>query len=259
MVIQLPRIRLVTFDALHTIITPRHPINVQYSVAFEPYLGILKPEAINRSFKTALRALQAERPVYARGSEKWWAEIIERTALGAGADSHRLQKSLPIIVPQLLKRFSSSEGYKAFEDAIPTVRYLHDKLNIRTAVVSNADTRIRSVLQDLNFPPSIETIVLSEEEGVEKPMRQIFSRTIELVNRNVPYGEKLLSPAECLHIGDELICDYEGARNAGLHALLLRRRGLDGEQAHKEVNESLEGVHVVEGLNEVIELVENRN
>lgn len=52
--IRLHRIRLVTFDALHTIITPRLPINVQYSAVFEPYLGALDPEAIKRSFKTGM-------------------------------------------------------------------------------------------------------------------------------------------------------------------------------------------------------------
>ena len=53
--------------------------------------------------------------------------------------------------------------------------------------------------------------------------------------------------------------DYEGARNAGMQALLLRRQGPEGEQAHKESNELLDGVHVIEGLSEVIQLVEDRN
>jgi len=45
-------IRLVTFDALHTIIVPRLPIHVQYSQVFEPYLGVIPPGRIRRSFKT---------------------------------------------------------------------------------------------------------------------------------------------------------------------------------------------------------------
>lgn len=45
------RIRLVTFDALHTVITPRLPIYVQYSQVFEPYLGLLPPDHIKQSFK----------------------------------------------------------------------------------------------------------------------------------------------------------------------------------------------------------------
>jgi hypothetical protein len=44
-------IRFVTFDALHTLITPRKPIHVQYSEVFRPYLGSLPPDAISRSFK----------------------------------------------------------------------------------------------------------------------------------------------------------------------------------------------------------------
>ena len=32
-------IRLVSFDALHTLITPREPVHVQYARAFERYLG----------------------------------------------------------------------------------------------------------------------------------------------------------------------------------------------------------------------------
>jgi hypothetical protein len=47
----LQNIRLVTFDALHTLITPRLPVYVQYSQIFAPYLGVLPPEAIKRGFK----------------------------------------------------------------------------------------------------------------------------------------------------------------------------------------------------------------
>ena len=50
--------------------------------------------------------------------------------------------------------------------------------------------------------------------------------------------------------------DYEGARNAGMHALLLRRSGPEGEHAHMDVNELLDGVDVVKGLNEILRLVE---
>jgi hypothetical protein len=47
----LQNIRLVTFDALHTLITPRVPVYVQYSQVFTPYIGTLPPESIKRSFK----------------------------------------------------------------------------------------------------------------------------------------------------------------------------------------------------------------
>lgn len=54
--------------------------------------------------------------------------------------------------------------------------------------------------------------------------------------------------------------DYKGALNAGLKALLLRRLGLDGEQAHRSSDdEALDGVEAVEDLNEVIRWVNSYN
>ena len=47
-------IRMVTFDILHTLITPRLPVYVQYSQTFEPYLGVLDPGALKQSFKSGI-------------------------------------------------------------------------------------------------------------------------------------------------------------------------------------------------------------
>jgi hypothetical protein len=44
-------IRLVTFDALYTLIVPRLPVHVQYSQTFAPYLGVLDPDKIRHSFR----------------------------------------------------------------------------------------------------------------------------------------------------------------------------------------------------------------
>ena len=81
-----------------------------------------------------------------------------------------LDENLSEIVKTLMARFSSKEGYKAFDDAISTgqslsvgpyirliwafvlpVRDLHDRQGIRTAVVSNGDSRIRGCHLDLSY------------------------------------------------------------------------------------------------------------
>ncbi|KXN85365.1 Haloacid dehalogenase-like hydrolase domain-containing protein 3 [Leucoagaricus sp. SymC.cos] len=252
-------IRLVTFDALHTLITPRRPIHVQYSEVFAPFLGVLDPNLIKRSFNVALKDVQVESPAYSQGADAWWGEVIRRTALGAGADERVLDASIHKIVPTLLERFSSREGYTAFEDAIPTIQHLHDELGVATAVISNGDSRIRSVIRDLGFPPYLSPIILSEEEGVEKPARKIFERALSLVNVNNGKTSIDLKMTECLHVGDELVCDFQGASEAGMQGFLLRRTGPDGEQAHKEPDESLNGVEVIKNLEEVVSFVTARN
>lgn len=106
-------LRLVTFDALHTIITPRLPIHVQYSQTFSPYLGNLNPDSIKRSFKvgtsktclldhidylllTALKDVQEENSLFSVGAQTWWREVIWRTALGAGADEQGKRPSMRV-------------------------------------------------------------------------------------------------------------------------------------------------------------------
>lgn len=49
----------------------------------------------------------------------------------------------------------------------------------------------------------MQPILLSEEEGVEKPSREIFIRALERVNAMGSEGPAIL-PEHCLHVGDEL-------------------------------------------------------
>jgi len=86
------------------------------------------------------------------------------------------------------------------------VSHLHS-FGIRTAIVSNGDSRIRAVLQDLSFPKEVQPILLSEEEGVEKPSREIFLRALERVNAMESEKAAIL-PKHCLHVGDELKANF---------------------------------------------------
>lgn len=62
-----------------------------------------------------------------------------------------------------------------------------------------------TVLQDLDFPSQLNSIVLSEEEGIEKPSPEIFFRAISQVSEKVErQGGNPIRPEECLHVGDEL-------------------------------------------------------
>ncbi|EGO00049.1 hypothetical protein SERLA73DRAFT_152177 [Serpula lacrymans var. lacrymans S7.3] len=215
-------IRLVTFDALHTLLTPRSPIYAQYSDTFAPYIGVLNPHSLKLSFKAALKHVQSTNPVYQGddGVRGWWTDVIRRTAVGAGADAQAVEDSLPHIVPRLLSRFSSKEGYKLFDDSLPVLRELH-RMNIRTALVSNTDCRMRSVLEDLEVLPYLNPVLLSEETGVEKPAAEIFLRACQ-------------SPHQSLE-------------------------GPDGEGERKEEGENLDGVTVIDGLWGAIEWIKRKN
>ena len=71
----------------------------------------------------ALKQVSIERPAYRKGVSAWWEEVIRRTAIGAGADAQAVSQSLDEIVPRLIHRFSSKEGYKLFDDTVETCAY----------------------------------------------------------------------------------------------------------------------------------------
>lgn len=52
-----------------------------------------------------------------------------------------------------------------------------------------------AVIEDLDILPYLDTVLLSENEGVEKPSREIFQRACERLG---------VKPEETVHVGDEL-------------------------------------------------------
>ncbi|KAJ6593997.1 hypothetical protein B0H19DRAFT_44975 [Mycena capillaripes] len=104
---------------------------------------------------------------------------------------------------------SSKEGYKPFDDSLAVLHTLHNDLHLKTAVAY------------------LSPMVLSEIEGVEKPSPEIFQLLLQRINAEI---EKPITPPECVHVGDELECDYNGAKSAGMHALLLERVGAENRR-----------------------------
>ena len=90
---------------------------------------------------------------------------------------------------------------------------------LRSAVVSNSNGTIRSLLTRLGLAERIDAVVDSGEEGVEKPNRRIFEVALARVEAKAE---------EAAYIGDLYSIDVLGARVAGLAAVLLDPGGCWG-------------------------------
>jgi HAD superfamily hydrolase (TIGR01549 family) len=82
----------------------------------------------------------------------------------------------------------------------------------RIAVVSNADGRVRGLLESAGLSRLLEFVVDSAEVGVEKPDPRIFHAATERLG---------LEPYECAYVGDIYEIDVVGAERAGLSAILV--------------------------------------
>jgi len=225
------RYLLLTLDAFGTLFHPRIPIAAQYiqaahSLGFltpSPHRrgdNLLMPERFQRAFGEAFRAEATARPNYGRwepgfgGPRLWWANVIrgcfERVVGRAGEGGGAEVALPPELVPTLLERFSSRQGYALFEDVGPFLRELRALEgtsfdDVVVGVVSNSDDRVPGVLRSLGLKVGsvradqpgrlpaegferlqerreegqwgdndIDFVITSYEVGEEKPRRMIF-------------------------------------------------------------------------------------
>lgn len=103
--------------------------------------------------------------------------------------------------------------FRLFEDTLPALEALKAQ-GIRLAVISNWDYSLHRVLRQLGITPYFEVVLASLEEGVEKPEPGLFQVAMDRLG---------VKPHVTLHVGDDPVDDYQGAKTFGMRAALVDR------------------------------------
>ena len=161
--------------------------------------------------------------------------------------------SLPSqLAPELIHRFSTSEGYELYPDVqrllslLSRLRRGPDSSSWETfsvGVVTDSDDRVPLILhhlglkvgarrysQELHVQPrkskhydDIDFVVMSYDVGTGKPCRRMFEAAEDLAgiaSDDVDSRDKTL-----IHVGDEVEKDFEAAERAGWKGILLGGHG----------------------------------
>ena len=204
-------------DAAGTLLYPAEPVAATYARHARAHGCVLGVAQIG----VALREIMGRAAPLRRGAPDWrpyWERVVE-VSTGIGA---------PALVDALVDHFRRAAAWRV----APGARSLCGQLRARgtkLAIISNWDHNLRPLLGELGLAPCFDTIVVSGEEGIEKPEVEIFHRACARLG---------VAPAASLHVGDSRRADLEGARAAGCAALLFgvevasfdalaRRLGLD--------------------------------
>jgi putative hydrolase of the HAD superfamily len=196
-------------------------------VALEPPAPKLR-QALLRGFGVSVSERDAERAIAAEIAyyRSHLDEGRDQATLGElrRACAHAMWAALPTeaherldpeaLVPVLLE----SLEFTVFDDVRPSLRELRDR-GLRLVVVSNWDVSLTDVLQRLGLSPLLDGIVTSAAAGARKPGAAIFERALRLARS---------APGRVAHVGDSIVEDVEGARAAGIEAILVRRDGRSG-------------------------------
>jgi HAD superfamily hydrolase (TIGR01509 family) len=119
-----------------------------------------------------------------------------------------------------------------YPDVRPVLQALRDQ-GLSTAILTNGPSDgQRRKLKATGLDQCVDHVAIGEETGFSKPLEQAFHGVVDR------FG---LPRAHALMVGDHPELDYEGARRAGLQALLLDREVRHGQRGFASIR-SLEEV-----------------
>lgn len=203
------------FDAAGTLFELRESVGATYA-RLAGGLGVsVAPESLDAAFRKSWKALppplRAESAPNADDDRSWWKTLVVNT-FGLAASEPIEPYRMDVLFDQAFAYYAKADAWKLFDDVRPTLDALQGRY--RLLVLSNFDSRLRSVLGGLGLTPYFERIIVSSEVGAAKPHPRMFETALRACG---------LPPSACLHIGDDARCDDEGARQMGLRSFLLDR------------------------------------
>jgi putative hydrolase of the HAD superfamily len=202
-------VRAVLLDALGTLVELQPPAP-RLRAALEARAGIdVGEEAAQRGFAAEIGHYLAN---HMRGGDREGLELLRdecaeamRAAIGRPELDHATVRAAML----------EALEFAPFEDVVPALRALRER-GLRLVVVSNWDCSLPEWLDRAGIGELVDGAVSSAVVGAAKPDVAVFEAGLELAG---------CPAAAAVHVGDSVENDVEGARAAGLRAILVQRSG----------------------------------
>jgi HAD superfamily hydrolase (TIGR01509 family) len=198
--------------------------NTLISIDFDWIATELGSRGVATDAQSLRRAEAAARPLYSQrlfvdgvpaGTDVFRAYLVAIIQPLASA-AHLSPMEFDALISEL-RRVLRPDGrasvlWRSVMPGVPDALARLQALGLRLVVVSNSDGTVEQSLVDAGLRPYLAHVVDSALAGYEKPDPRIFLHA--LAHAGAAAGRTL-------HIGDLYHADVVGARDAGIHALLL--------------------------------------
>jgi putative hydrolase of the HAD superfamily len=197
----------VMFDAAETLFTTRGTVGEIYHAVAQRFGSRATAEEIQQAFQ---REFRHSGPLSTESEQAWWRDVVHRVFLDVG-----MLENFDAFFAEVYDQFRDSRGWRLFPETRSVLGRLR-LIGLKLGVVSNFDSRLYTVLNDLQILDFFDVITISSETGYAKPHPGIFAAAVQ--SAGVPASRVLFT-------GDSLMDDCQAARDAGLDAYLLDRSG----------------------------------
>lgn len=215
-------IKLITFDVTNTLLKFRSAPGRQYAEIGSKYGFIGTDATVKNEFMKNYTFMSEEYPNYGRRSniswEYWWTEVVRKTFSKFIPDDGRIDE----MAATLIEDYKKPKSWIVTEGTVDFLKYLRTN-EYKLGVISNFDPRVSEILCNMGINEFFDFILSSYEAKHAKPDPVIFDQAL------VKSCMGSLKASESLHIGDNVLLDYMGARNAGWNSVVVSDQVIDRE------------------------------
>ncbi|HHZ84061.1 MAG TPA: HAD family hydrolase [Nitrospirales bacterium] len=222
-------IKTIFLDAGGTLIKVKGTVGEVYATTAKRHGFHIDPGHINGAFR---QAFDKAPPLAFPGTpddqllekeKAWWMGVVQDVFGVIGID--RTDERFPALFQDLFHAFEGSDEWELYPEVIEVLEEF-EKREIPLGIISNFDSRLTQICEDLQIANFFTSITISSREGAAKPDSAIFRKAL---------AKHQIEPHEAIHIGDSLRDDIEGATKVGLHTLHLDRENQSNNQNNHRV------------------------
>ncbi|SBO44761.1 HAD-IA family hydrolase [Cyanobium sp. NIES-981] len=200
-------------DAMGTLVGLRQSVGTTYAAQASQHGIHLDPAALDEGFRRAYRSAPPLAFPTLSGADlaaaelAWWSAVVCSSLESAGAT-----EVPPGLCHALFDHFATAAPWRVYPE-VPGLLERWHRRGLRLAVVSNFDSRLHSLLEELELAPWLDAVVVSSSAGAAKPDPAPFRQALQQLG---------LDAAAVWHVGDSPE-DEAGAAAAGIPCVLIRR------------------------------------
>ncbi|MGB8167575.1 MAG: HAD-IA family hydrolase [Chthoniobacteraceae bacterium] len=205
--------RVIFFDAAGTLFHLPQGVGFHYREVLSRH-GIVREEAaLEAAFREVWQTMEA--PALSEGPRMdddrgWWREVVERVLDRCEVVPGKLNRG-PFF-DELYAEFVKPAVWRLYPEVEDVLTTLGRRFAL--GVITNFDGRFRAIADQLGIARHFRHIIISSEVGADKPAPLIFERALTIAG---------VAAGEALHVGDDPVCDWQGAERAGLSVFRLDR------------------------------------